>query len=209
MYVLVVVPVLNLVPSEQDQHEEPRGAPNLRSSHAAQQFLFVQMDDGAAPEPQPPLRVAILGCGLAGCATAWGLLQLPRQGGGGSTVHVTLFDGGAAPGGRCATRKPEGLPGLAVNHGPQSVLRVPFYHILTLPRVPLDFVWTGSVRDVVPRFAKNSEVFIKKAFRQAIKLKELYSLTKKYLKAHIQNFDRKRGTTSRSLFCSRVPYSYW
>ena len=65
---------------------------------------------------------------------------------------------------------------------------------------PLDFVWTGSVRDVATLFAKKL-----KSFRQAIKLNELYSLTKKHLKAHIQNFDRISAATSRSLFCSRVP----
>ena len=89
----------------------------------------------------------------------------------------------------------------------RSVLRVPFYHILTLPRVPLDFVWTGSVRDVSTRFAKNWKVFMKKFFDQAIKLNELYWLTKKHLKAHIQNFGEKRVATSRNLFCPSVPYT--
>ena len=82
----------------------------------------------------------------------------------------------------------------------RSVLRVPFYHILTLPRVPLDFVWTGSVGDVVRLFAKNWKVFMKKFFDSAIKLNELYGAVEKHLKAHIQNFDEKSRATSRYLF---------
>mgnify|MGYP007031120943 CR=1 FL=1 len=87
----------------------------------------------------------------------------------------------------------------------RSVLRVPFYHILPLPRVPLDFVWTGSVGDVARLFAKNQEVFIKKFFDQFIKLNELYKLVEKHLKAHIQNFDEKSRATSPSLFNPSVP----
>ena len=56
----------------------------------------------------------------------------------------------------------------------RSVLRVPFYHILTLPRVPLDSVWTGSVRAVAMLISKNQEVFWQKFFDSGIKLNELY-----------------------------------
>ena len=92
--------------------------------------------------------------------------------------------------------------------GYRSVLKLPFYHILTLPRVPLDFVWTGSVRDVATLFAKKWEVFMQKFFNSIIKFNELYSTVEKHLKAHIQNFDRKSVATSRFLFCPRVPYLY-
>ena len=86
----------------------------------------------------------------------------------------------------------------------RSVLLVGFYHILPLPGVPLHSVWSGPVGDVATRFAKKWEVFLKKFFKQFIKLNELYKVFEKHLKGHIQFFCTKRRATSLSLFCSTV-----
>ena len=59
----------------------------------------------------------------------------------------------------------------------RSVLRVPFYHILPLPGVPLHSVWTGSVRDVAAHFTKIDKISSKKTRRYSIKLNWLYWVT--------------------------------
>jgi hypothetical protein len=73
-------------------------------------------------EVERALRVAVVGCGAAGCSCAWGLLNYDV--GLGRPVRVTLFDGGRGPGGRAATRRPAEVPGLAVDHGP------PLFHVV-------------------------------------------------------------------------------
>ena len=56
-------------------------------------------------------RVAIVGGGVAGCASARRIAQLAPS------AQVTLYEIGRGPGGRASTRKTRKLPHLYINHG--------------------------------------------------------------------------------------------
>jgi predicted NAD/FAD-dependent oxidoreductase len=58
-----------------------------------------------------PLRVAIIGGGVSGCASARRLAQLAPA------AQITLYEIGRGPGGRASTRKTRSLPGVYINHG--------------------------------------------------------------------------------------------
>ena len=58
-----------------------------------------------------PFRVAIIGGGVSGCASARRLAQLAP------TAQITLYEIGRGPGGRASTRKTRSLPGVCINHG--------------------------------------------------------------------------------------------
>jgi len=58
-----------------------------------------------------PFRVAIIGGGASGCASARRLAQLAP------TAQITLYEIGRGPGGRASTRKTRSLPGVYINHG--------------------------------------------------------------------------------------------
>jgi predicted NAD/FAD-dependent oxidoreductase len=58
-----------------------------------------------------PFRVAIIGGGVSGCASARRLAQLAP------TAQITLYEIGRGPGGRASTRKTRSLPGVYINHG--------------------------------------------------------------------------------------------
>jgi len=59
-----------------------------------------------------PLRVAIIGGGVSGCAMARRLAELT-----GSSAHITLYEIGRGPGGRASTRKTRSMPNIYINHG--------------------------------------------------------------------------------------------
>merc|ERR1719162_1958212 len=59
----------------------------------------------------PPYKVAIIGGGIAGCATARRLAQVD------AAAQITLYEMGRGPGGRASTRKSRSLPQLRINHG--------------------------------------------------------------------------------------------
>ena len=56
-------------------------------------------------------RVAIVGGGVSGCASARRLAQLAPS------AEITLYEIGRGPGGRASTRKTRSLPHLYINHG--------------------------------------------------------------------------------------------
>mmetsp|Transcript_144 Transcript_144/g.200 ORF Transcript_144/g.200 Transcript_144/m.200 type:complete len:450 (+) Transcript_144:2-1351(+) len=56
-------------------------------------------------------RVAIIGGGVAGCASARRIAQLAPS------AQITLYEIGRGPGGRASTRKTRKLPHLYINHG--------------------------------------------------------------------------------------------
>jgi len=58
-----------------------------------------------------PFRVAIIGGGVSGCASARKLAQLAPS------AQITLYEIGRGPGGRASTRKTRSLPGVYINHG--------------------------------------------------------------------------------------------
>ena len=58
-----------------------------------------------------PFRVAIIGGGVSGCASARKLAQLVPA------AQITLHEIGRGPGGRASTRKTRSLPGVYINHG--------------------------------------------------------------------------------------------
>ena len=63
-------------------------------------------------------RVAIIGGGVAGCASARRLAKLAPA------LEITLYEIGRGPGGRASTRKTRSLPLICVNHGaPYADLR--------------------------------------------------------------------------------------
>jgi predicted NAD/FAD-dependent oxidoreductase len=57
------------------------------------------------------VRVAIIGGGVSGCASARRLAQLAPS------AEITLYEIGRGPGGRASTRKTRALPHLYINHG--------------------------------------------------------------------------------------------
>mmetsp|Transcript_49608 Transcript_49608/g.55281 ORF Transcript_49608/g.55281 Transcript_49608/m.55281 type:complete len:531 (+) Transcript_49608:69-1661(+) len=71
-----------------------------------------------------PLRVAILGGGVGGCAAARRLAQwatstniATESGRPSRKIHITLYEIGRGPGGRASTRKTRALPHIYINHG--------------------------------------------------------------------------------------------
>uniref|UniRef100_A0A7S4V2X6 Amine oxidase domain-containing protein n=1 Tax=Alexandrium monilatum TaxID=311494 RepID=A0A7S4V2X6_9DINO len=71
-----------------------------------------------APGRPAPMRVAVVGAGVAGTSCSWQLLQAARH-----PVAVTLFEMGRGAGGRASTRRSRELPGLGLNHG------APLFHL--------------------------------------------------------------------------------
>jgi len=58
-----------------------------------------------------PFRVAIVGGGVSGCASARRLAQLAPS------ATITLYEIGRGPGGRASTRKTRSMPHIYINHG--------------------------------------------------------------------------------------------
>lgn len=73
--------------------------------------------------PVPPIRVAVLGGGVAGCSFVYGLRQLTEtaEAGGallkGRPLEVSLFEMGRGVGGRAATRMSREMPDMQCDHG--------------------------------------------------------------------------------------------
>jgi len=103
-----------------------------------------------------PYKVAIIGGGIAGCATARRLAQVDPA------AQITLYEIGRGPGGRASTRKSRSLPQLRINHG------APYAEISTLQgravisslgpscTVPFDGV-RGSLHARTGRFQPHEE----------------------------------------------------
>jgi len=72
-----------------------------------------------------PVRVGVVGAGVAGCALAKKLKD--------AGANVTIFEMGRGAGGRMATRKTRDFPGLAINHGAPlfTASKEPFKELLT------------------------------------------------------------------------------
>ena len=90
-----------------------------------------------------PLRVGVVGAGVAGCALA----RKPTDAG----AQVTIFEMGRGAGGRMATRKTRDMPGLAINHGaPLFVASHDSFRDLIAPLVASGSVreWEGKVVDI-------------------------------------------------------------
>ena len=90
-----------------------------------------------------PLRVGVVGAGVAGCALARKLTDAGAQ--------VTIFEMGRGAGGRMATRKTRDMPGLAINHGaPLFVASHDSFRDLIAPLVASGSVreWEGKVVDI-------------------------------------------------------------
>lgn len=83
---------------------------------------------------KPPVRVAVVGDGVAACACTWGLVTEAEKAK--QPISVSLLGLSAAGGGLCATRHPgrHGIDGLYVNYGPQ-VFHVSKTNTKTIPLV--------------------------------------------------------------------------
>uniref|UniRef100_A0A0G4GL93 Amine oxidase domain-containing protein n=1 Tax=Chromera velia CCMP2878 TaxID=1169474 RepID=A0A0G4GL93_9ALVE len=77
--------------------------------------LARQMSSSSVPSPPPPIRVGVLGGGVAGCSAAGRLSALG--------FDVTLHEMGRSVGGRAATRRTREEKRIAVNHG------APFFQV--------------------------------------------------------------------------------
>ena len=94
-------------------------------------------------DEKEPMRVGVVGAGVAGCALAKKLTE--------AGAHVTVFEMGRGAGGRMATRKTRDRPGLAINHGaPLFVATQDAFREMLAPLLATGTVtkWQGRVVDI-------------------------------------------------------------
>ena len=94
-------------------------------------------------DEKEPMRVGVVGAGVAGCALAKKLTE--------AGAHVTVFEMGRGAGGRMATRKTRDCPGLAINHGaPLFVATQDAFREMLAPLLATGAVtkWQGRVVDI-------------------------------------------------------------
>ena len=101
------------------------------------------------------LKVAIIGGGVAGCASARRLAQLVPS------AQITLYEIGRGPGGRASTRKTRKFPHLFINHGaPYADIRTRMGKSLISslgPSATIPFLGSrGSINSITGKLSQES-----------------------------------------------------